>query len=97
VSTASDISAVAVSIVTTPTVYLNQSTPSIIDSKTPNHSNPPITTFHLNEVNEIRIRRRRGMEQMIIIGSRISAACGQLIANPKGDSFRRVRKKMFGT
>ena len=41
------------------------------------------------------IRRRRGIEKMIIIVGRVSAACGELIPNPKCPAHR-VRQRLYG-
>lgn len=41
-------------------------------------------------------RKRKGMEKMIVVGARISAQCGELIQNPRGSQYRRVRERLFG-
>ena len=45
---------------------------------------------------ERRLKRRRGMEKMITVGTRVSGKCGKLIPNPRGSQFRRVRERTFG-
>jgi len=43
------------------------------------------------------IVRRRGRENMIIQGTQVSGSFGELVPNPKGPNFRRVRDQLFGT
>ena len=43
-----------------------------------------------------RLKRRRGMQKMVIVGSRVSAKCGKLSPNPRGSGFRRIRERIFG-
>jgi len=43
------------------------------------------------------IVRRRGRAKMIIQGTRISGSFGELVPNPKGPTFKRVRNQLFGT
>ena len=40
-------------------------------------------------------RKRKGMEKMIIVGSRASAKCRELVPNPSGTKYRRVRERLF--
>ena len=49
-----------------------------------------------NVVQRMPKRRRRGMEKMIIVGTRVSSKCGELIPNPRGSQFRRVRQRIYG-
>jgi len=37
------------------------------------------------------LKRKRGMQKMIIIGTRVSGKYRELVQNPKGPQFRRVR------
>jgi len=41
-------------------------------------------------------KRKRGMAKMIIVGARVSGKYGELIENPRGPSFRRVRDWVLG-
>ena len=42
------------------------------------------------------LKRKRGMQKMIIIGTRVSGKYGELVQNPKGPQFRRVRDWVLG-
>jgi len=43
------------------------------------------------------IVRRRGREEMIIQGTRVSGSFGELVPNSKGPTFKRVRHQSFAT
>jgi len=55
------------------------------------------TGAHPNSENARVIVRRRGQEKMIIQGIRVSRSFGELVPNPKGPTFRRVRDQLFVT
>ena len=90
--------------VTIATTLTNSPTPELIrqeqqhilnnDESDPSHAQ--IYSL-LTSCDRMAPKRRRGMQKMVIIGSRISAACGELIPNPKGEKFRRLRERLLGT
>ena len=41
-------------------------------------------------------KKRQGMEKIIIVGTRVSAKCGELISNSCQSQYRRVRERLFG-
>ena len=69
----------------------NDETNAIIDENDETNA-----TIDEKNPEERRLKRRRGMQKMVTVGSRVSAKCGKLSPNPRGSRFRRIRERIFG-